>query len=109
MGVITNYTPATPKNRYADAVAELIAAGNGAAYEMIAATEKGDTKGAVPFIDTEVVAFQTAAREAGYTAVQDRAAREVREDGTTRVVFTLTTLRERKTGDAESAPEPKSK
>lgn len=94
MGILTNYTPAKPKNRYADEVQALINAGEGAAYELIANTKPGEVKGSVPFIDSEIVAFQTAAREAGFTAVQDRAARQEREDGTTRTVFTLGPLRE---------------
>lgn len=90
MGVIKNYTAPAKPNRYAADVAELVEAGEGSAYELVAATEKG---GAGNSITTEHVKFQAAARDAGFTARVSE--RDNREDGTTRLVFVLTEKRER--------------
>lgn len=93
MGVITGYQAPAPVNPYKGDIDQLIDAGEGAAYELIAPTKPAEGKrGSVA---TERVKFQNAARDAGHTArvVEDTE----REDGTTRLVFILTAKRERVT------------
>lgn len=82
--IITNYVAPAPENKYAKVVAEL-AENPGSAYAIIARTtapegERGSIVG-------EKAAFQRAARDAGYTARETE--RDVRDDGTTRVVVIL--------------------
>lgn len=107
MGVITNYVAPAKTNPYKADIDALINAGEGAAYELAGETVAAEGKRGS--IATERVKFQTAARDAGYTAKVVES--EEREDGTTRLVFVLTDKRSRtakpKGDDAEAKPKGK--
>ncbi len=92
MAIITGYKAPAPVNPFAKDIADLIDAGEGAAYELIGNTEK--TEGVRGTIASQRANFQTAAREAGYSAKMTE--NDVREDGTTRLVFILVPKRTRK-------------
>lgn len=85
MGIIANVELPKKQTPYAEEVAELIKAGEGAGYELITPTEKSEDNKRAAL--TVRALFQTAAREAGYSArvvVQDE-----QDDGNTRFVFML--------------------
>jgi hypothetical protein len=91
MGIITNYeAPAVP-GRFKDDVAELIATGENAAYELIAPTEAEKPRGRS--IASELSAFQDEARAQGRSAKV--AEREELPDNTTRLVIVLRDRRTR--------------
>lgn len=97
MAIIKNYERPVPVNPFAADIDALIDAGDGAAYELIAQTEK--TEGVRGTITSQRARFQDAAREAGYSArVMEK---EEREDGTTRLVFVLA---DRRTRTPKGAP-----
>lgn len=98
MGLIQKYTKPAPVNPYKDDIDEMIDAGPGVAYELIAPTKA--VEGKRGSIATERVKFQNAARDAGYTAIvvedSDRATEANYEvEGQTRLVFILTDKRTR--------------
>lgn len=98
MSIITNYVAPKAVNPFAKVVDELAAAGEGAAFELVAQTEK--TEGIKGTIVSQRARFQDAAREAGYSARVTE--NESREDGTTRLVFVLGEKRTRKAKPADS-------
>lgn len=85
MAILTNYEAPKAVNPFAKDIEALAEAGEGAAYELIAQTEK--TEGVRGTIKSKRAQFQDAAREAGHSArvVEN----DEREDGTTRLVFIL--------------------
>lgn len=85
MAILTNYVAPKAANPFAGAVKELAEAGEGAAFELVAQTEK--TEGVRGTIVSQRARFQDAAREAGYSARVTE--NDAREDGTTRLVFVL--------------------
>lgn len=104
MGIITGYKAPERVNPFAKDIDAMIDAGEGAAYELIANTEK--VEGQRGTIASQRARFQDAARDAGYSAKVTES--EDREDGTTRVVFILGPKRERKASTKpENAPEGK--
>lgn len=93
MAILTGFTVPAKENPFAADVAELAAAGDDAAFELIAQTEK--TEGVTGTISSKRAQFQDAAREAGFSARVVPTATEVREDGTTRIVLVLNARRTR--------------
>lgn len=91
MAIIKNYVAPKSVNPFAGVIDELIDAGEGAAYQHTAPTEKGE-KGSD--IATDKRNIQNAAREAGYSA------RVVESDddgkGTSRIVVILAPKRVRR-------------
>lgn len=103
MAILTNYVAPKAVNPFAKTIDELVDAGDGAAFELIAQTEK--TEGVTGTITSQKARFQDAAREAGYSA---RAVEnEARLDGTTRVVFILAGKRTRTAKTTEAEPTEK--
>jgi len=107
-GLITNYERHVEPNKYAGAIQELIAAGDGAAYAIVGTTEKVEgVRGGT--IANEIVHFQNAAREANFSAVKDST--EDQGDGTTKAFMVLVPKRTRtvkpKGETAEVADKPK--
>jgi hypothetical protein len=73
MGFIKDYTPAAKANEYAGPVAQLVEAGEGAAWDIdIAVDPKADEKTNRRAVEVQVRAFQKAAADAGKTARQDK-------------------------------------
>jgi hypothetical protein len=97
MGLRTNYTAPTAENPYKGAIQELIAAGDGAAWDITVPTnpEKGATA------ETHKARFQDAARAAGYSAKVT----ETSEEGeNTTYVFVLKDRRVRNAKPKDEAP-----
>lgn len=89
MGVIKKYEAPAKTEAYAGDVAELIAAGDGAAFELVTPTERVEGKRGGS-AEAERAKFQAAARKAGYTA-RIMETEPVGDD--TRFVFVLTERR----------------
>lgn len=92
MAILTNYKAPSAVNPFAKTIDEMVDAGEGAAFELIANTEK--TEGVRGTIASQRARFQDAARDAGYSAKTTE--NDEREDGTTRLVFVLVPRRTRK-------------
>lgn len=105
MAILKNYVAPKAVNPFASVVDELIDAGEGAAFEHIAHTER--TEGVTGTAATDRKRFQDAARDSGYSAriVEN----DEREDGTTRLVFILTAKRTRTVKPVEDTPEGEGK
>lgn len=101
MGVITNYKAPAKALPYSAEVAELIAAGDGAAFELSVPTGREEGK-KLTNADNERIKFQAAAREAGHTA---KAAEQIEEGENTKLVFILVPKRTRKAkANADASP-----
>lgn len=102
MGLIQKYVRPKAVNKYAEDVKALAAAGEDAAFDIIAPTKAAE--GSRGSIATEHAKFQEAARDAGFTARQVESVDN--EDGTTRRVYILTDKRSHTAADesAQDAP-----
>lgn len=105
MGVIKNFVPpvAVKVNPFDKDVADLIAAGEGAAFELIGKTPEPDAERQRGTIDSDKRLFQDAARAAKHSAREVDGTREDLGDGTTRLVLILRPERKRKNASTDAA------
>lgn len=97
MGLIEKYTPPTAADEYAEDIAELLSAGIGAAWELGVDVSALDADKAALKVASEKTKFQTAARNAGYSARERE--RDESVAGTVSLIFTLGDRVTRKRGE----------
>lgn len=90
-GLIQKFERPAAPNEFADAIKELIAAGEDAAWELVGPTTSPEGK-RVANIETMKLKFQAAARDAGRSAREVLASRVVQADET-RIVMVLSPVK----------------